>query len=38
MTLKFGELEKVTTDDGFIWYAETETKKRNFWVGSILPC
>ena len=30
MTLKFGELEKVTTDDGFIWYGETELKSENF--------
>ncbi len=30
MTLKFGELEKVTTDDGFIWYAETELKSEIF--------
>ena len=31
MTLKFGELEKVATDDGFIWYAETELKSEIFW-------
>ena len=30
MTLKFGELEKVATDDGFIWYAETGLKSENF--------
>ena len=30
MTLKFGELEKVATDDGFIWYAETELKSEIF--------
>ena len=30
MTLKFGELEKVTTDDGFIWYAETGLKSEIF--------
>ena len=30
MTLKFGELEKVATDDGFIWYAETWLKSEIF--------
>ena len=30
MTLKFGELEKVAVDDGFIWYAETGLKSENF--------
>ncbi|WP_103599772.1 hypothetical protein [Campylobacter concisus] len=30
MTLKFGELEKVATDDGFIWYAETWLKSKIF--------
>ena len=30
MTLKFGELEKVATDEGFIWYAETELKSEIF--------
>ena len=30
MTLKFGELEKVATDDGFIWYAETGLKSEIF--------
>lgn len=30
MTLKFGELEKVTTDDGFIWYAQTGLKSEIF--------
>mgnify|MGYP000991179694 CR=1 FL=1 len=30
MTLKFGKLEKVATDDGFIWYAETELKSEIF--------
>ena len=30
MTLKFGELEKVATDDGFIWYAETWLKSESF--------
>ena len=30
MILKFGELEKVATDDGFIWYVETELKSEIF--------
>ncbi|OSQ23839.1 hypothetical protein CCON61_07085 [Campylobacter concisus] len=30
MTLKFGELEKVTTDDGFIWYAEMKLESEIF--------
>ncbi|WP_149710008.1 hypothetical protein [Campylobacter concisus] len=30
MTLKFGELEKVATDYGFIWYAETELESAIF--------
>ena len=30
MTLKFGKLEKVATDDGFIWYAETGLKSEIF--------
>ena len=30
MTLKFGELEKVATDDGFIWYAQTWLKSKIF--------
>ena len=30
MTLKFGELKKVATDDGFIWYAQTELKSEIF--------
>ena len=30
MTLKFGELKKVATDDGFIWYVETELKSEIF--------
>ena len=30
MTLKFGELEKVAVDDGFIWYAQLELKSENF--------
>lgn len=36
MTLKFGELEKVATDDGFIWYAETWLKSENF--GQVAFC
>lgn len=36
MTLKFGELEKVATDDGFIWYAETGLKSEIF--GQIAFC
>ena len=30
MTLKFGKLEKVATDEGFIWYAETWLKSEIF--------
>ena len=30
MTLKFGELEKVAVDDGFIWYAQLELKSESF--------
>ena len=30
MTLKFGELKKVATDDGFIWYAEVKLKSAIF--------
>lgn len=30
MTLKFGELKKVATDDGFIWYAEVKLKSEIF--------
>ena len=30
MTLNFGELEKVATDDSFIWYAETWLKSEIF--------
>lgn len=30
MTLKFGELEKVATDDGFIWYAEMKLMSKIF--------
>ena len=30
MTLKFGELEKIATDDGFIWYAQLELKSASF--------
>ena len=36
MSLKFGELEKVATDDGFIWYAETGLKSEIF--GQIAFC
>jgi len=36
MTLKFGKLEKVATDEGFIWYAETELKSEIF--GQVLFC
>ena len=36
MTLKFGKLEKVVTDEGFIWYAETELKSEIF--GQVLFC
>ena len=36
MTLKFGELEKVATDDGFIWYAETVLKSEIF--GQVVFC
>ena len=36
MTLKFGELEKVATDDGFIWYVETELKSEIF--GQVAFC
>ena len=36
MTLKFGELKKVATDDGFIWYAETGQKSEIF--GQVLFC
>ena len=30
MTLKFGELEKVAVDGGFIWYAQLELKSESF--------
>ena len=30
MTLKFGELEKVAVDNGFIWYAQLELKSESF--------
>lgn len=30
MTLKFGELEKIAVDDGFIWYAQLELKSESF--------
>ena len=36
MTLKFGELKKVATDDGFIWYAEAKLMSENF--GQVLFC
>ena len=36
MTLKFGKLEKVVTDEGFIWYAETELKSEIF--GQVVFC
>ena len=36
MTLKFGELKKVATDDGFIWYAETGLKSEIF--GQVAFC
>ena len=36
MTLKFGELEKVATDEGFIWYAETGLKSEIF--GQVAFC
>ena len=36
MTLKFGELEKVATDDGFIWYVETWLKSEIF--GQVAFC
>lgn len=36
MTLKFGELEKVATDDGFIWYGEMKLMSENF--GQVLFC
>ena len=36
MTLKFGELEKVATDDGFIWYAEVKFDSKIF--GQVTFC
>ena len=36
MTLKFGELEKVATDDGIIWYAQTWLKSEIF--GQVAFC
>ncbi|WP_459862519.1 hypothetical protein [Campylobacter concisus] len=36
MTLKFGKLEKVATDEGFIWYGETWLKSEIF--GQVLFC
>ena len=36
MALKFGELEKVATDDGFIWYAEAKLESAIF--GQVAFC
>ena len=36
MTLKVGELEKVATDDGFIWYAEMKLMSEIF--GQVTFC
>ena len=36
MTLKFGELEKIATDDGFIWYAEAKLESAIF--GQVAFC
>ena len=36
MTLKFGELKKVATDDGFIWYAEVKLESAIF--GQVVFC
>ena len=36
MTLKFGELEKVATDYGFIWYGEMKLKSEIF--GQVVFC
>ena len=36
MTLKFGEREKVATDDGFIWYAEMKLMSEIF--GQVTFC
>ena len=36
MTLKFGELKKVATDDGFIWYAEMKLMSEIF--GQVTFC
>lgn len=36
MTLKFGELEKVATDDGFIWYVEMKLMSEIF--GQVTFC
>ena|GEM_PF-2253979 len=30
MAWKFGELEKVATDEGFIWYVELALKSKSF--------
>jgi hypothetical protein len=36
MAWKFGELEKVATDEGFIWYAELKLKSESF--GEVAFC
>ena len=36
MTLKFSKLEKVATDNGFIWYAEMKLESEIF--GQVLFC
>ncbi|WP_297948553.1 hypothetical protein [uncultured Campylobacter sp.] len=36
MAWEFGELEKVATDEGFIWYAELALKSESF--GEVLFC
>ena len=36
MTLKFGELKKVATDDGFIWYGEMKLMSEIF--GQVTFC
>ena len=36
MAWKFGELEKVATDEGFIWYAELALKSKSF--GEVAFC
>ena len=37
MTLKFGKLEKVTTDEGHL-VCKAGAKKMKFLLGAILPC